>query len=142
VASAIPFVLIGIAAMFGLRGGVRARGFQVAAAVAPLSVAAHPLVQPLYLESRDTRANLELQHRFSASNLMGKSAPDVTAVLGEPTAVRSETPRVYNLDGRVAWQGEPYTIWEYKPLPYYWSGRKLQLTFKHDVVAGFAANAN
>jgi hypothetical protein len=136
VATAAPFALLGVAAALALRSGAGARaGRLVAAAALPLAIAAHPLVQPLYLEARDVQANRMLEERARAASLVGKPAAAVTAALGPPDAVRGETPRVHTLDGRVAWEGETRTVWEYRPLRYYWTGSRLEVRFKDGVVA-------
>lgn len=67
---------------FARRLGLRSRPFRIAVAVLLGSIVLHQLVQPLYLESWDDRANYELGARFSASDLIGKSASDVEAVFG------------------------------------------------------------
>jgi hypothetical protein len=135
-----PLVLLAIAMIFGAKVGMRAAGFKIAVAALPLSLALNPLVQPLFLEARDTAESRALIQRFESSRLIGKPAEAVTAALGEPRAKRSQTPAVFTLEGRTVWKGEPQQVWEYKPLPYYWGGSTLQVYFQNGTVSGFHAN--
>jgi hypothetical protein len=135
-----PLILLAIALVFGAKAGMRATGFKISVAALPVSLALNPLVQPLFLEARDTQASQALLRQFESSQLIGKPAEAVTAALGEPRAKRSETPAVFTLEGRTVWKGEPRQVWEYKPLPYYWSGSTLRITFENGTVSGFHSN--
>jgi hypothetical protein len=137
-----PWILLAIAAVFGVKAGLRATGFKISVAALPVSLALNPLVQPLFLESRDAQASQALVRRFESSQLIGRPAQAVEAALGQPRTVRSQTPQVFTLEGRMVWEGGPQTVWEYKPLPYYWNGRRLQVFFENGTVSGFQANAN
>jgi hypothetical protein len=103
-ALAAPLVGLVAMALFGTRNGIRSRAVKGSAIVLAISVAIHPLVQPLYLESWDTDANVELGRRFKAANLIGKPSSEVERIFGKPTGVWSETPRLLDGNGEVTWQ--------------------------------------
>lgn len=130
-----PLLVLAVALVFGVKAGIRARGFQISVAALPVALAVNPLVQTLVLEDRDARAGQELRRRAEASRLVGKRAEAVQVALGPPTSTRSETERVFTLGGQMVWESKPNTVWEYTPLRFYWSASSLQVHFKDDVVS-------
>jgi hypothetical protein len=139
-ALAAPFIPALAATVLARRLGFRSRALWLAIVLLLASIVMHPLVQPFFLESWDTRANHELGNRFRASDLLGKSGSDVEAIFGKPDGVWSETPRILNAKGAVTWQGEATTAWEYQPLRFYWLGSRLQVVFRNGVVSNFEVN--
>ena len=136
-----PLILLAIALVFGAKAGMQATGFKISAAALPVSLALNPLVQPLFLEARDTQASQALVRQFESSQLIGKPAEAVTAALGEPRTKRSETPTVFTLEGRTVWKGEPQQVWEYKPLPATTgTAARCRSTFESGTVSGFHTN--
>jgi hypothetical protein len=93
--------------------------------LAPVVIALHPLLQPVFLEEADTYLNYRWRDRVGSLGLVGKPPAEVRALLGGPDAIVREA---------------TYTIWEYKPLPWYWLGSKGQLFFVAGRVRSVDAN--
>lgn len=103
--------------------------------LAPLIVALHPILQPVYFESLDTDANYRWYARAKEGRIIGMNPAQVRALLGEPTSQwTQETSR---------WEGKVlpgYTAWEYQPLPFYLFGSRLQVFFENGRVRNIEAN--
>lgn len=136
-----PFLLAAILAIFGFKAGVKAAGFKAAAVALPVSLAASPMVQPMFLEARDRRAFEELQQRASGGRLVGRGPEAVHLVLGDPDDVDTRTHEIYSLEGGLVGQSKPRVVWIYRPTPLYWSGRELRVTFEQGIVAGVRSTA-
>ncbi len=130
-----PILALLVAVIFGVKAGIRSRGFRVAAAAVPVTLALNPAVQPLFLERLDARQSQALRARVETSRLVGQPEAAVTAVLGPPDRVRKETPQVFTLEGQLHWQGKTQTVWEYQAVPYYWNASTVQVVFEDGVVA-------
>ena len=106
----------------------------------PVLVFLNPFQQPVFFESLDTHYNYQMRDKAEALHIIGKTPSEVRALLGRPIRKWSESPRVLDGDGKVTWQGEPYTGWEYQPLPFYWFGSRFQVFFVNGKVRNFEAN--
>lgn len=129
-----PLLVLAVALVFGLKAGVKARGFQISVAALPVALAVNPVVQAAVLEQRDERVARELVQRVRSASLVGKPASAVQSTLGEPTSTREQTLEVFTLGGQMVSRSRPQVVWEYKPTPLYWSSRSVQVVFEDDVV--------
>lgn len=103
-------------------------------------VLANPFHQPIFLESLDTRLNYRWRDRAEQLKIVGKTSEEVRDLLGKPSYEWRETPKTLDSAGKVTWQGETYTGWDYHVLPFYWMGSKFQIFFVDGKVRNFEAN--
>jgi len=108
--------------------------------ICPLVIFFNPLQQPIFLESLDTYLNYKWRDRAQAQNIIGKTPADILALYGKPIREWTEAPKVVDRDGKITWQGEKYTGWEYQPLPFYLCGSRFQVFFVNGKVENFEAN--
>ncbi len=103
-------------------------------------VFANPLHQPIFLESLDTHMNYRWRDRAEQMGIVGKTPDEIRHLLGKPSYEWTETPRTIDRSGKVTWQGEACTGWDYHVLPFYWMGSKFQVFFVDGKVRNFEAN--
>jgi hypothetical protein len=103
-------------------------------------VFANPLHQPIFLESLDTHMNYRWRDRAKEMGIVGKTPDEIRQLLGKPSYEWTETPRTIDRSGRVTWQGETYTGWDYHVLPFYWMGSNFEVFFVDGKVSNFEAN--
>jgi hypothetical protein len=103
--------------------------------LAPLAILLHPLVQPVFFERADTYFNVRWRDEVLAAKIVGKQSADVLALLGRPRSEVSEPALVSLGEVRPA-----YTIWRYKPLPFYWMGSSGEVVFVDGRVRNVEAN--
>ena len=72
--------------------------------------------------------------------IVGKTPDEIRHLFGKPSYERTVTPRMIDRSGKVTWQGETYTGWDYHVLPFYWMGSKFQVFFVDGKVSNFEAN--
>ena len=118
--------------------GVRHKRY--VALLCPVVVLANPLQQPIFLESLDTHMNYRMRDRAEELQIIGKTPDEVRQLLGKAHEYGASTPRILDRDGKVTWEGETYTTWEYQPLPSYWIGSRFQVFFVDGKVRNFEAN--
>ncbi len=103
-------------------------------------VFANPLHQPIFLESFDTHMNYRWRDRAEEMGIVGKTPDEIRHLLGKPSYEWTVTPRTIDRSGKVTWQGDTYTGWDYHVLPFYWMGSKFQVFFVDGKVRNFEAN--
>jgi len=106
----------------------------------PVIVLVNPFQQPIFLESLDTYVNNQWGERAAHLKIVGKTPNEIQRLFGNPTCEWTETPRTLDRAGKVTWQGETYTGWDYHVLPFYWMGSKFQVFFVDGKVKNFEAN--
>lgn len=107
------------------RGRTRRR-IALSAAFLVATVAVNPIAQVFFLEPFDAHRGDVLASEASNAGLVGMSAEQARATLGEPDSVS------YIESGT--------TLWAYKQLPGYWLGSSFQVFLRDDAVTGFEAN--
>ena len=103
-------------------------------------VFANPLHQPIFLESLDTHINYRWRDKAEQMEIVGRTPDEIRRLLGKPSYEWTESPRTIDRSGKVTWQGETYTGWDYHVLPFYWLGSKFQVFFVDGKVRNFEAN--
>ena len=103
-------------------------------------VLANPFHQPIFLEAIDTRANYRWRDRAEQMGIVGKTPEEIRRLIGKPSYEWTETPKTIDRTGKMTWEGETYTGWDYNVLPFYWMGSKFQIFFVDGKVRNFEAN--
>ena len=132
------FIIALIAAAALARRGLREK--RLLRVICPVVVLANPLHQPIFLESLDTHMNYRWRDRAEQMGIVGKTPDEIRHLFGKPSYERTVTPRMIDRSGKVTWQGETYTGWDYHVLPFYWMGSKFQVFFVDGKVSNFEAN--
>ena len=116
------------------------RSRRVMAILALVLVAANPLQQPIFLEPLDSYVNYRWRDRSEQLKIAGKTPDEIRNLFGSPSYVWTETPKTLDSAGKVTWQGETYTGWDYHVMPFYWIGSKFQIIFVDGKVKNIEAN--
>ena len=133
----VPLVM---AVMCSIKKRWTRRRIAVVAVLSLIAILFNPFVQAAFLEPLDTKLNYQWRDRAEHLNIIGKTPEEIRNLFGSPHYEWTETPHIVNREGKITWQGETYTGWEWQPIPLYWMGSRFQVFFVDGKVRNFEAN--